>query len=923
MPFVRHQTVLKFVAAVILGALTANAQTLPQGVRKGASIAGVTEYTYPNGLRVLLLPDSGSGTITVNATYLVGSRHEGYGETGMAHLLEHMNFITSTHGRNIKKELVDHGARWNGTTSFDRTNYFETVNASDDNLTWALGLEAERMVNMRIEKELLDTEMTVVRNEFERGENSPARILEERVYSTAYLWHNYGKSTIGSRADIERVPIERLAAFYRKYYQPDNAVLIVAGQIDSSKALAMIANTMGAIPRPDRKLDATYTVEPAQDGERSIELRRVGKGKDIVMAYHTPALAHPDTAALDVLTDILAARGGTGRLEKALVDSKKALTARMSVEELHDPGIAQIAATLSDEQSLDDVKKTILDTLATLADEGATEAEVNRAKTRIVQGTDRMMANSQQLGMRLSEFAAAGDWRLLFTNYQEVKGVTAADIKRVAKIYFKNSNLTVGMFIPDPAPDRTTVPDAPEIDELLTSYKPEINVEAGEFIDPAPAAIEKRIRRSTVAGMRLVLLPKETRGNRVQASLTIRFGDEATLVGKNAAAQLTEALLMRGTKNKSRQQIQDRMQELNATINIGGFGFGGRGGGSLSSVTAVISATAENLVPTVELAMEILREPALSESDFDQVRRQEIAQIDRGRTDPGVLVQLALQANLNPFPKTDVRHVRTIDEQIEDLKNVTLNDVKTFHQVFYGASQGELIVVGKFDAASLEKAAAGLLGSWKSSKPYERIVNNYKSVQSINSKIETPDKENAQFSAGLTLSMRDTDPDYPAMVMANYMFGGGITSRLPDRVRNREGLSYGVGSGFNAPPEGNAASFTVFAIANPRNTPKVEASFMDELARTLRDGFTAAELTAAKKAIHDERTVGRSSDAGILNLISSREQYSRTLTWDEQLDSKLEALTLEQVNTAFRRHINTTDLLIVKGGDFKAANVYQ
>src|SRR5437870_2049445 len=214
---------------IVIGtSLLVSAQTLPTGVRKGPSMAGITEYTYPNGLRVLLLPDSGSNSITVNAVYLVGSRHEGYGESGMAHLLEHMLFIKSTHDRNIKKELEDHGARWNGTTWYDRTNYYETVNASEENLRWAIDLEAERMVNMRIEKPLLDTEMTVVRNEFERGENSVAGVLEERVLSTAYLWHNYGKSTIGSRSDIERVPIDRLAAFYKKYYQPDNAMVVIS-----------------------------------------------------------------------------------------------------------------------------------------------------------------------------------------------------------------------------------------------------------------------------------------------------------------------------------------------------------------------------------------------------------------------------------------------------------------------------------------------------------------------------------------------------------------------------------------------------------------------------------------------------------------------------------------------------------------------
>src|SRR5499425_3962951 len=247
---------------ISLSSALVGAQTLPASVQKGPSMAGITEYNFPNGLRVLLLPDSSSNTITVNVVYLVGSRHEGYGESGMAHLLEHLNFIKSTHDRNIKKELEDHGARWNGTTWFDRTNYYETVNASEENLRWALGLEAERMVNMRIEKALLDTEMTVVRNEFERGENSVNRVLEERVLSAAYLWHNYGKSTIGSRADIERVPIDRLAAFYRKYYQPDNAIVTIAGQIDPSKTLQMVASTLGAIPRPARKLDQTYTLEP-------------------------------------------------------------------------------------------------------------------------------------------------------------------------------------------------------------------------------------------------------------------------------------------------------------------------------------------------------------------------------------------------------------------------------------------------------------------------------------------------------------------------------------------------------------------------------------------------------------------------------------------------------------------------------------
>ncbi len=907
------------IAAVAMAAI---GQTLPAGVTKGPALGGITEYTYPNGLRVLLLPDSSSTKVSVNMVYLVGSRFEGYGETGMAHLLEHMNFILSKDGRNIKKELTDHGAAWNGTTDYDRTNYFETVNASDENLKWALSLEATRMVNMRIEKQLLDTEMTVVRNEFERGENNAPRILDERVLATAYLWHNYGKSVIGSLADIEKVPIDRLAAFYQKYYQPDNAVLIIGGQFDPAKTLAMVADSLGTIPRPTRKLDTTYTTEPAQDGERTVELRRVGSGQNLIMAYHGPSMANPDSAALEVLSGIMSGPGGTGRLYKALVDNKKAMSVSMGNMELHDPGLIELSARLSNEQNLGDVKKTMLETIAGVITEAPTQEEIDRAKTRIIQAMDREMANSQAMAVNvLTDVVADGDWRLIFTNYQEIKSVTPEDVVRVAKLYLKDSNRTVGMFIPDAAPDRTTVPDAPPMDKLLTEFKPNITMAEGEVLDPTPAVVEKRvIRTTTPGGLKLALLPKATRGNLVDLNMSLRFGDESSLVGKNATAQLTAALLMRGTKTKSRQQLQDAMQKLNAAVNVGG---GGRGAGAgLAGVGGSIRTTADNLIPAMQLMAEILQQPAFPEADFEQIRQQEITALERGKTEPTTLAAEALQANLSPFPRSDVRHVRTIDEEIEDLKKVTLDDVKSFYQQFYGASRGDIVAVGPLKTDEVQKASAELFGSWKSPSPYTRIDSKYLKVTPIDKKIEAPDKENAQFYGGVRIQMHDTDPDYAAMVMANYMMGGDITARWPDRIRNREGLSYGASSAFSAPADGDAAILSASIISNPKNSPKVEASFRDELRKTLADGFTQKELDTAKAAIRDSRILGRSGDTAILGLIMVRAEVDRTLDWDTQMDQKLAALTLAQVNDAFRRHV-ANDVSVVQAGDFKKAGVFQ
>jgi zinc protease len=931
------QRLLTIPSIAVCLAVSLFSQALPSSAQKGAAVEGITEYGFPNGLRVLLFPDPSNPRVTVNMTYLVGSRHEGYGETGMAHLLEHMLFIQTTNGRAIKKELTGHGASWNGSTSSDRTNYFETVTATDENLRWALGLEADRMINSKMDKALLDTEMTVVRNEFERGENSATRVLEERVVATAYLWHNYGKPTIGARADIENVPIERLAAFYRNYYQPDNAVLVIAGQFNEARALGYVADTFGKIPRPQRNLDATYTTEPAQDGERYVALRRVGDGQAIIMAYHTPAAAHPDSPALEVLTGIMTGGGsrrggpesvGSGRLYKALVDNKKAVSARMSSEMLHDPGCVLVSAQLSKDQSLAEAREIMIKTVEGLVQEPPTKEEVERVKTQLARGTEMRLADSQSLALNLSEWIAMGDWRLLFLNRDRIRDVTPEDVVRVAKTYFMESNRTVGEFIPTLKPERAEIPSAGDLKAMFKDYKGGEAISRGESFDPTPANIEARLERLKLPnGMKLVLLPRKTRGGTVSAVLELHFGDEKSLAGKSGVAQMAGGLLMRGTRTKSRQQIQDEMDRLKARITATGGGGGGIGGprrrgpaapvSGVSSAVAAVETTADNLAGALRLAVEMLREPAFSEADFEQVRQQRIAGIESSRSEPSTLAALEFQRRLNPYPKGDVRYVATIDEQIEELKRVTLDDVKRFHAQFYGASNGELVVAGQFDQGTLRKAATDLLGGWTRARPYQRIANSYKKPEPVNLKIETPDKQNASFEAGIRFRMSDEDPDYPAMLLANYMFGGSLGSRMPNRIRNVEGLSYSVSSRLTVPAQGDGALFSSSAISAPQNISKVEASFKDELNRTLRGGFTEEEVSAAKKAYQDQEIVARSQEQALIRSIAARDQLGRTMQWDAQMDAKIQALTAAQINAAFRRHLDVAQLSIVKAGDFR------
>jgi zinc protease len=942
----RSKALLAVPAIALTLAVYAFSQTLPQGVQKKASMGGITEYAFPNGLRVLLYPDQANPKVTVNVTYLVGSRHEGYGETGMAHLLEHMDFIETTNGRQIKKEIVDHGAAWNGTTSYDRTNYFETVTATDDNLKWALGLEADRMTKVKFTKQILDTEMTVVRNEFERGENSPQSILRERVEATAYLWHNYGKSTIGSKDDIERVPVDRLEAFYHKFYQPDDAVLVITGRFDESKTLAFVADTLGKIPRPTRKLEQTYTVEPPQDGERFVELRRVGEGQEVIVAYHGPATGHADSAALEVLAGVMSGsgrggRGGRGgggaqgRLYKALVETKKAESASMSAPLLHDPGLIYLSATLNKEQSLDEARKALIQAVEAVATDTPTREEVERVRTGLLRNLEDSLSDPQSIATgALNNAIAQGDWRLMFLQHDRLKDVQPADLVRVAKVYFKASNRTVGYYIPDAAPDRTVVPATPDLEALLKDYKSTVVISRGETFDPTPANIESRLTRSKLPnGMKLVVLPKKTANDMVTAVVELRFGDANTLAGKSGAAQFAGSLINSGTRSKTREQLADEMQKLNARIVVsggGGGGFGGRGGGrgapaggGVSSASASISAPAANFVAALRLAVEMLKEPAYPADEFERVLTQRVKALENPPTEPTQLATETLTRHLSPWVKGDALYNPPREEQLADLKKVSLDDVKKFHDQFYGANYGVFAVVGPVEPAAVQKAAAELLGNWNTANAYKPIVAGYKKVAPINQKIETPDKANAQFEAGVRFQMSENDPDYPAMLLAGYMFGGPITSRVSDRIRNKEGLSYGANARVAIPAEGDSALLSGTVSLNPVNGPKVEASFKDELAKTLRDGFTATEVAEAKKAYLDALTVSRSQDAALPALLATQEQHGRTMKWDEQLEAKIRSLTPEQINAAFRKHVDPAALSIVKAGDFKAAGAYQ
>jgi zinc protease len=888
-----------------------SAGSLPEGVEKLSSVEGITEYRLANGLRVLMFPDASKETITVNITYLVGSRHEGYGESGMAHLLEHLVFKGTPDHPDIPQELTAHGCRPNGTTWFDRTNYFETFAADEGNLDWALDLEADRMVNSFISKEHLESEFSVVRNEFEVGENYPQSVLMDRMMSAAYLWHNYGNSTIGSRADIERVPIDNLKAFYKKWYRPDNTVLVLAGKFDEPQALAKVAGTFGAIPRPADPIPSTYTVEPAQDGERSVTLRRVGDVQLAGVLYHVPAGSHADFAAVDLLTFILSDRP-SGRLYKSLVETQKASSVFGWAYQLREPGAALLFAEVREEKSIEDARDTLLRTIDDLAQNPPTQAEVERARDNRLKGWETTMRNSEWAAIELSEWSAMGDWRLMFLHRDRLKAVTPQDVQRVADTYFRPENRTVGLYIPTDEPMRADVPQPPDVAALVRDYTGGEAMAMGEAFDASPSAIEARVVRSKIApGIKLAMVPKKTRGATVQVSMRFNMGDEKSLQGRSTAGSLAGSMLMRGTKSRTRQEIEDEIDRLKAQVRVDG---------GPTAAFASIETTRENLPEILRLVAEILREPSFPESEFELLRQEWLAAFEDSKTDPFQVASTALQKHLNPWPESDPRYVETPDESIAATKAATLDQVKSFHPEFYGASAGEVAIVGDFDPQEVESLLGQLFKGWKSKQPFTRLSDPYRKRPAIAESLETPDKESAVFMAGLPLDIRDNAQEYPALVLGNFMTGGGfLNSRLATRIRQNEGISYGVGSFFYASAFENDGYFGSYAIYAPQNAELLVRAYKEEITKVLEAGFEPEEIAEAKQGWLQSRRVSRSTDRELARTLASREHEGRTLSWDEKIDSVIDSLTNDEIVAAMKKFLDVGKISIVQAGDFAKA----
>lgn len=882
--------------------------TAPQFV---SNVEGVKEYALDNGMKVLLIPDQSQSNMVVNIVYNVGSKDEGYGEKGMAHLLEHMLFKSTKNLGDIKKQLTDKGGVANGTTWYDRTNYYEIFPSNDENLKWAIQMEADRMLNATILQSDLDKEFSVVRNEFEMGENNPTRIMMQNIYSSAYMWHNYGNSTIGSREDIERVKASTLRKFYEKYYQPDNSTLVIAGKFDENNALKYITEYFSVLPKPARELGGTYTVEPAQNGEKYFEIKRNNESQIVAAGYHTAAYADKDYAALDALSEILTA-DPSGYLYKSLVETKKVSSVWAWLPSLRDPGLMYINFDVPKENNLDQVSqlvKTELDKISTLK---FTDDDLKRAKAKLLKNIENSKNNTINFAINLTEIIGAGNYKLAFLYRDNVEALTLADINRVAQKYFKSNNRTLGVFRPSANEERVLPTEFrdQQIAALTQNYK-------GKTIEKEPAPFEasianlkKNVTEGKLSnGLKYGFISKELKGDKIQGTFRFMMGNEKDLAGKQEVGSLFASLLKAGTKTKTKEQIQDLLDQTKSNLYFNSYG---------QNLYLSFSTYKEHLPKIMDLMKDILSNATFPQNELEKSVAETNTWLEGQIKDPQAIAQNELQRLSSPYPKTSIFYTSSLQEQIDNYKKVTREQIVDFYKNIFGTNNGYGTIIGSFDKNTTAKSLEDVFGKLVAKSKFVEVKPTYFETKKVDQKIVTPDKENAVALGTLSFKMKKDNPDYAALTMANEILGSGgfLSARIPMRLREKEGISYGAGSFIDVPLTNDVSSWGYYAILNPTKRDAVENALKEEVAKALKDGFTQEELDANKKSFANQRSTMLGMDGTLINLVNTKLQFDIPLEDYDAENAKIQALKLEEVNAALRKYISLDKLTSVYAGDF-------
>lgn len=901
--------------------LSANAQETASKFTKVKELGGIEEYLYqPNGMEVLLVQDNAAPVVTVQIVYRVGSKNEVPGNTGSTHLLEHLNFkgtptFNKRNGNAIFTVLQGIGAQMNATTWFDRTNYYETI--PSDKIELAIHIESDRMRNSLLLKEDKESEMTVVRNEFERGENNPGSLLNKEIWATAYMAHPYHHNTIGWRSDIENMPIEVLRDFYNTYYWPDNATLTIIGDFEKDNVFDLVDKYFGKISKAPHDIPEPYTEEPEQFGPRKVVIKKPGQQGLVTVGYKIPGTMHDDLPALRVLGQILGS-GTSSVINRTFVDTGKALYGYASPSNFKEVGLFSATLGFTTDKNHEDINTQLLEMIEKVKSEGVLQEDVDRIVSKLNAQTILSRDGSGVVASSLNEAIAGGDWTDYINGIDRLNKVTAEDVKRVADKYLVEDQSTTGYFIPKEAGSNNPAENKASNflnneDDKFYFRNPNMSKERDtktttSFTETISAyqsiqsnASGEKFTRKTVANIDVVTAKTGVK-DFVTVVASFPIGSYFNTAGNKKVPSLTTQMLSKGTTKNDKFQFSQKLEKLGVRLGVSA---------GTHEVNIRFKCLTKDLNTVINLLGEELKHPLFDSKEFDLLKEQNIGGMKRGLTNPGTQASIALSQAI--YPENHPNYSSDIETAIKEIEAISLDNLKAFHKKYFGAAGMHLVAVGDVDTKKLYKALNNTFSDWKGGINKPIAYTKPSKAEALTKVITIPGKPSATMLIGQYTGLKRSDDDYLPFYVGNSILGGGFSGRLMQTVRDRDGLTYNIGSSHGGHTY-SGGNWSVNASFNPSLFQKGLDATKVEIKKWVEEGITEEELAIKKANITGGFKVGLSTTNGLASSLLSFLERGLEPSYLDQFSNDIEAISLEQVNTAIKKYINLDKLIIIKSG---------
>lgn len=865
-----------------------------------AEAGGFSSYRLANGFRIILAPFPYAASTRVELLVKTGSKQEGYGETGMAHLLEHMLFKSAGRRSDLKSDLTSLGAVWNGTTNADRTNFFEVVAADPQKVDEVLRLEADRFIRASFTEKHLRSEMTVVRNELERNDNNPNSVAMRALQRQSYFWHGYGRPTIGARSDIEDAPFSALQAFHRRHYRPDNAALIVSGKFDRERVLRLASALFAEAVNPPGAKPTTWTREEAQAVVNRSELVLPAGVTLAASGWKLPGLRERAVYAFDLGVSAICAEDW-GTLRKDLVlERKLAVSASCGTQLQSDYGLLVASASAGQGADAEALSRALREHLEQAAAKGISSEQLERARQAELNAYERLETNHESLAAQLSAAEVAGDWRLYFWQRDMVRAVTLDEVNQGLRTWV----------VPDVRADvllrhgeRPTVPAWPAgapADELVKGRNWAASTEVSDPVPETAQALQQLSQRVPLAGEGAlgVLISRRTQGKRAWLSWNNDYGNEAALRGRRPACNLASSLMAYGGAGYDRDRLDAKLEALQAQWNLG------LGGISLE-------APRQNIEAAWEVLLSVWAAPALPENEFERLKKGAIASLEAALKDPASVAANRAALRFDNFPEGHPLQPWSLEKQLATMRAVSYEQVRQCLADLGGVGRPRLAVVGDFTPAQVEALGRAAAKLPRASVGYERVREPAAPTRVDTAPVEVrmPGKPNATISGQTVLPLTDESADFPALRIATKILGGDANSRIWMRLREKDGLAYGAGASLNGASFEPRSGFSLQASAASAKADAALAALKDELARALAEGFSAEEVERAKRSWQEERKTGLRNERGFVGVLAAGLYNGHDYGWIAAYDERIAKLSAAEVNAAFRKYLSAAPLV--------------